>query len=122
MSLIEIVDQSQIKKIQEYIKQDCTEFNKLNVGSKAKAADKLYTENRILKELGVVAIDTIERMDEDIEMKDNEIKILSKELIDINQYDGKKIQALLNKNPVIRSNGRERAKRQLMNTLSQNNK
>jgi hypothetical protein len=118
MSLIEIVDQSQIKKIQENIKQDCTEFNKLNVGSKAKAADKLYTENRILKELGVVAIDTIERMDEDIEMKDNEIKILSKELIDINQYDGKKIQALLNKNHVIRSNGRERAKRQLMNTLS----
>jgi predicted metallopeptidase len=118
MSLIEIVDQSQIKKIQEYIKQDCTEFNKLNLGSKAKAADKLYTENRILKELGTVAVDTIERMDEDIEMKDNKIKVLSKELKDINQYDEKKIQDLLNKNPVIRSNGRERVKRRLMNTLS----
>jgi hypothetical protein len=30
------------------------------VGSKAQAANQLYTENRILKELGVAAIDTIE--------------------------------------------------------------
>ena len=118
MSLIEIVDQSQIKKIQEYIKQDCTEFNKLNLGSKAKAADKLYTENRILKELGTVAIDTIERMDEEIELKGNQINILEKELKDVNHYDEQKIQNLLNKKPAISSNNKERAKRRLMSTLS----
>ncbi len=50
-------------------KNDCVEFNQLSIGSKAKAADQLYTENRVLKELGVVAVDTIERMDEEIELK-----------------------------------------------------
>ena len=78
MSLIEIVGQNQIKRIQDKLKQDCIEFNKLIVGSKATAADRLYTENRILKELGVVAVYTIERMDEDIELKDKKINILEK--------------------------------------------
>ena len=31
MSLIELVEQNQIKKFQEKIKQDCIEFNKLSV-------------------------------------------------------------------------------------------
>jgi hypothetical protein len=38
----------------------------------------LYTENRVLKELGVVAVETIERMDEDIELKDIKINVLEK--------------------------------------------
>ena len=66
MSLLELVDQNQIKRIQDKLKQDCIEFNKLTGGSKATAAD---TENRILKELGVVAVDTIERIDEDFKVR-----------------------------------------------------
>jgi hypothetical protein len=118
MSLIEIADKNQLKQIQSKIRKDCTEFNQLSVGSKVKAADQLYTENRILKELGVAAVETIERMDEEIEIKDNKINILEKELKDVNNYDEEKIQALLNKKPVIRTNHKERAKRRLMNTLS----
>ena len=52
------------------------EFNQLSVGSKAKAAYQLYIENRILKELGVAAVETIERMDEEIGLKENKIQIL----------------------------------------------
>ena len=117
MSLIEIADKNQIKQIQCKIKKDCVEFNQLSVGSKAKAADQLYTENRVLKELGVAAIETIE-MDEEIESKDNKINVLEKELRDVNHYDEQKIQTLLNKKPVIRNNNKERAKRRLLNTLS----
>ena len=92
MSLIEIADKNQLKQIQCKIKKDCVEFNQLTVGSKAKAADQLYTENRVLKELGVAAVETIERMDEEIELKDNKINILEKELKDVNHYDEEKIQ------------------------------
>jgi len=118
MSLIEIVDSSQLKKIQHKIKQDCIEFNQMSLGSKAKAADQLYVENRIMKQLGVAAVETIEKMDEEIELKDNKIGILEKELKDANQYDEPKIHDLLNKNPVIRTNNKERAKRRLLNTLT----
>ncbi len=104
-------------QIQCKIKKDCVEFNQLSVGSKAKAADQLYTENRVLKELGVAAVEIIERMDEEIELKDNKIKVLAKELKNVNHYDEPKIQTLLNKNPVIRNNNKERAKRRLSNTL-----
>jgi uncharacterized ferredoxin-like protein len=97
MSLIEIADKNQLKQIQCKIKKDCVEFNQLTVGSKAKAADQLYTENRVLKELGVAAVETIERMDEEIELKDNKINVLEKELKDVNHYDEQKIQTLLNK-------------------------
>jgi hypothetical protein len=120
MSLIEIIDKNQLKQIQCKIKKGCVEFNQLTIGSKAKAADQLYTENRILKEIGVAAVDTIERMDEEIELKDNKINILENELKDVNHYDEQKIHTLLNKNPVIRNNNKERAKRRLMNTLTLN--
>ncbi len=66
MSLIEITDKSILKQVQNKIKNDCVEFNQLSIESKAKAADQLYTENRVLKELDVVAV---ERMDEEIELK-----------------------------------------------------
>ncbi len=113
--MIEIADYNQLKQIQCKIKKDCIEFNQLSVGSKAKAADQLYTKYRILKELGVAAVETIERMDEEIELKDNEINVLEKELKDVNYYDEQKIQTLLNKKPVIRNNNKERAKRRLLN-------
>jgi hypothetical protein len=59
-------------------------------------------ENRVLKELGVTAIKTIEKMDEEIEYKDNKINVLQRELKDVNSYDEEEINALLNKNPAIR--------------------
>jgi hypothetical protein len=118
MSLIEIVDKDQLKKIENNIKKDCVEFSQLSDGSKAKAADQLYTENRLYKELSVAAVVTIDKMDEEIELKGNKINILEKELKDIKHYDEQKINSLLNKNPVIRYNNKERAKRRLMETLS----
>jgi hypothetical protein len=66
----------------------------------------------------VVALETIERMDEEIELKDNKIHVLEKELKDVNLYDEQKILNLMNKNPVIRNNNKERAKRRLLDTLS----
>jgi hypothetical protein len=78
MSLIEITDKSILKQIQNKIKNDCVVFNHLSIESKAKAAGQLYTENKVLKELDLVAVDTIERMDEEIELKENKINILTK--------------------------------------------
>jgi hypothetical protein len=118
MSLIEIADKNQLKQIKCKIKKDCVEFNQLSVGSKDKAADQLYTENRVLKELDVAAVENIERMNEEIELKDNKINVLEKELNDVNHFDEQKIQTLLNKKPVIRNNNKERAKRRLLNILS----
>jgi hypothetical protein len=57
-------------------------------------------------------------MDEEIEIKGNKINVLEKELKNVNHYDEQKIQTLLNKNPVIRNNNKERAKQRLLNTLS----
>ena len=61
-------------------------------------------------------------MDEEIELKYNKINVLEKELKDVNHYDQQKIRTLLNNNPVISSNNKERAKKRLMNTLSIINK
>jgi hypothetical protein len=44
-----------------------------------------------LKELGVAAVDTIERMEEEIELKYNKINVLEKELKNVNHYDEQKI-------------------------------
>jgi flagellar biosynthesis/type III secretory pathway ATPase len=110
--------------VQCRIKKDCIEFNSLSVGNKVKTSNQLYMENRILKELGNAAVETIEKMDEEIEYKDNKINVLEQELKEVNtrSYDEEKINALLNKNPVIRYNNKERAKRRLANTLSPVNK
>ena len=97
MSLIETVDKSRLKQIQNKFKKDCVEFNRLYFWSKAKAADQLYTENRVLKELGVAVVETIERMDKEIELKDNKINVLKKELKDVNHYDEQKIQTVKQK-------------------------
>ncbi len=42
----------------------------------------------------MAAVETIERMDEEIELKDNKINILEKELKDVNHYDEQKIQTV----------------------------
>jgi hypothetical protein len=57
-------------------------------------------------------------MDEEIELKDKKIDILEKELKDINQYDIEKINSLFIKNPIIRYNNKERAKRRLAKTIN----
>ena len=72
----------------------------------------------MLKELGVAVVEIIERMDEEIKLKDNKINILEQALKDVNHYHEQKIQTLLNKNPVIRNNNKERAKRRLFDTHS----
>jgi hypothetical protein len=46
-----------------------------------------YIQKIVLKELGVAAVGTIKRMDEEIELKDNKINVLEKELKDVNHYD-----------------------------------
>ncbi len=69
----------------------------------------------------MAAVETIERMNEDIELKDNKINVLEK-FKNVNHYDEQKIQTLLNENPVIRKNDKERAKPRLFNTISLTNK
>ncbi len=91
--LVELNKKRRIKKLWFFISLNFLCF----VGSKAQAANQLYTENRILKELGMAAVETTERMDEEIELKDNKINVLEKELKDVNHYDEQKIQTLLNK-------------------------
>lgn len=66
----------------------------------------------------MVTVETIERMDEEIEFKENKIKVLAKELQDVNHYDEQKILNLLDKNLIIRNNNKERSKRRLLDTLS----
>jgi flagellar biosynthesis/type III secretory pathway ATPase len=85
MALIDVADKNQIKIIQNRIKKDCIEFNNLSVGNKVKASNQLYMENRILKELGNAAVETIEKMDEEIEYKDNKINVLEQELKEVNK-------------------------------------
>ncbi len=58
----------------------------------------------------MAAVETIERMDEEIELKDNKINVLEKELKAVNHCDEETIQTLLIKKPVIRNNNKERAK------------
>jgi hypothetical protein len=57
-------------------------------------------------------------MGEEIELKDSKINVLEKEFKNVNHFDEQKIHNLLNKNQVIRSNNKERAKRRLLDTLS----
>jgi hypothetical protein len=57
-------------------------------------------------------------MDEEIELKDNKINVLTKELKDVNHCDEQNINYYLNKNAVYKYNKRERAKRHISDTLS----
>ncbi len=40
----------------------------------------------------MAAVETIERMDEEIELKDNKINVFEKELKDVNHYDEQKFR------------------------------
>ena len=111
MALIEMFDKSYIKHVQNKIKDDCSEFDQLSMGAKAKASNQLYLKNRLYEELGERALDTIERLTE-------EKIILESELKDVNNYDEEKYKKLLAKNKIIRKNNREIAKIELMKTIS----
>jgi hypothetical protein len=97
MALIDVADKNQIKIVQNRIKKDCIEFNSLSVGNKVKASNQLYMENRILKELGNAAVETIEKMDEEIEVSLELLPIKSRP-----RY-GKEYNALLRWRQVVRS-------------------
>jgi hypothetical protein len=111
MALIEMFDKSYVKQVENKIKNDCIEFNQLSAGAKIKSSYNLYVKNRILEELGEKALDTIERISE-------EKNILEAELKEINNYDEDKLNKLLEKNKIIRKNNREIAKKELMKTIS----
>lgn len=118
MSLIEYADKNIIDVVKNKVREDYIEYTKLDMGSKLRTADKLYLENRILKELGEHVIDEIEVMDEQLEVKDKKIIILESELKSLDSYDEEKINKLLYKDPVFRNNTRERAKKRLKNIFS----
>jgi len=115
--LMGLIDDKELASIEASIKNDYEEFNSLSISGKSRAANRLYKENRIMKELGELAIDTIDRLDSELEVKNNTITVLEEELKGINQYDEQKVNALLNKKPTILCANRERAKRQLLETL-----
>jgi hypothetical protein len=111
--MLELTDKNTLTIITSRITKDVGEFQKLDKGTKLKCVDQIYTENKILKELGQLAIDTIEDLDEQNEIKDKKINIMETELKSYNYYDEDKINKLMAKDPVIATNTRERAKRLL---------
>lgn len=121
-SLMGLVDSNELNNLEASIKNDCNEFNSLSIGDKLRTANLLYRENRIIKELGELAANTIDRLDSELEVKNNTIIVLEEELKGINQYDEQKVNALLNKKPTILCVNRERVKRQLLETLKRTQK
>jgi hypothetical protein len=68
MSLIEISDKSQSKQIQSKLKKIVLSFINFLLDLKLKQLIN-YIQKRVLKELGVVAVENIERIDEEIELR-----------------------------------------------------
>jgi hypothetical protein len=56
----------------------------------------IYEKYRQLLELGEIAVDTIEKMDEEIEFKDKKIAYLEDKLKGLNQYDDGKVNEFFN--------------------------
>jgi hypothetical protein len=86
-----------LKHINSKIKSDFANFNdNFNDIEKSIVSESIYEKYRQLLELGEIAVDTIEKMDEEIEYKDNKITILEDQLKGLNQYDKNKINEFLN--------------------------
>jgi hypothetical protein len=81
----------------------------------------IYEKYRRLLELGEIAVDTIEKMDEEIEYKDNKITVLKDKLLGLNQYDEVKINEFLNHTakPSVK---RDRTRRRLLEAMNYANK
>lgn len=116
-TLTGLVEEDDLMIIEKKIKKNVNDFNSLPNGSKLKASSELYAQNQLLKGLGEIAIDVIERMDEQIEVKDNKITFMEKELKDLNQYDEEKMNEVLRRKPVIREVKGERARRKLKHAI-----
>src|SRR6266487_1258233 len=103
-SLLTLINSDEAREISCIVRTKMDEFKTLPPGAKLKLVDSLYEQNQFFKGLGEKAIETIEDMDEEIEMKDNEIKVLKKELKSINSYDydDKKIEEILISNPFFK--------------------
>jgi len=74
-SLVTLIEANKISILEKQIKKN---LNELPNGSKLKAASELYTENQLLKGLGEVANDVIERMDEQMENMEKNLYIILK--------------------------------------------
>jgi hypothetical protein len=92
-SLISFVNKDEMKHIKSKIKSDCAHFNDIEKSIMSKS---IYERCRQLLELGEIAVDTLEKMDEEVEHKNNKITILKNQLKDLNQYDKDKINEFLN--------------------------
>lgn len=114
--MLELADDNTLKAISLKISTDVTNFQQLDKGTKLKCANQLFTENKLLRELGEIALDTIEELGEQNDIKDKKITIMESELKEYNCYDQDKINELMSSDPVISTNNRERAKRLLSKT------
>jgi hypothetical protein len=104
--------------INNKIKSDCAYFNdNFNDLAKSIVSKSIYEKYRLLKELGEIAVDTIERMDEEIEYKDNKTTVLKDKLKGLNQYDETKINEFLShvSKPSVK---RDRARRRLLEAMN----
>lgn len=115
---MQIADKNKLIEIRNKYKSNFEEFNNTSIGNKAHAASKLYMENIYLKELGEVALDTIDEMDMVIENKEKENNFLKGKLQKLDHYNEKEVDELLNKQVVIKSHNHERAKKRLMEKLT----
>ncbi len=81
----------------------------------------IYEKYRQLLELGEIAVDTIEKMDEEIEFKDKKFTVLEEKLKGLNQYDEAEVNEFLNHmaKPSVK---RDRARRRLLEAMNNANK
>jgi hypothetical protein len=71
-----------MKHINNKIKSDCAHFNdNFNDLEKSIVSKSINEKYRQLTELGEIAVDTIDKMDEEIEYKDDKITVLEDKLI-----------------------------------------
>lgn len=129
-SLVSLVNNDEMKHINGKIKSDCASFNdNFNDLEKSILSKSIYERYRQLLELGEIAVDAIEKMDEEIEFKDKKIIHLEDKLKDLNQYDEAKINEFLNNASKaiacpkgVSSVKRDRARRRLMEAMNNANK
>ena len=111
--LLQIVDDDALNTIQLKIKSKCLAFKKLDHGSKAKVSDELFTQNQLLIETGHIVVDLIGEQDEELEFRNLKFCTLEGELRKAKSYDEEGINAIMDRNPVLITNRKIRAKKSL---------
>ena len=95
-SLIFLVNKDEMKHIKSKIKSDCAHFNdNFNDLEKSIVYKSIYEKYKQLLELGEIAVDIIEKMDEEIEYNDKKITHPEDKLKGLNKYDEGKINEFL---------------------------